>query len=192
MKIVYRYQVQDPCFYSPDSVYNNRCKESQLFSTLLRSLSETHLREEKTYVQQSWPIREKVKRENRCSTELTNQEKVKCGYVFENYLTQQKVIPIAEACNLQRDLYCHHASSLSYRAESSLSTYQSRRERSPLARSAAKSRGVRGQFWLSIWTLYYNVALSCLQPSRCLCMMYLMQHRLRCHQSRRCLRVYLS
>ena len=32
----------------------------------------------------------KVKRENRCSTELTNQEKVKCGYVFENYLTQQK------------------------------------------------------------------------------------------------------
>ena len=108
------------------------------------------LREQKTYVQQSWPIREKVKRENRCSTELTNQEKVKCGYVFENYLTQQKVIPIAEACNLQRDLYCHHASSLSYRAESSLSTYQSRRERSPLARSAAKSRGVRGQFWLSI------------------------------------------
>ena len=74
---------------------------------------------------------------------------MKSGYVFENYLTQQKGysnFEIAEACNLQRDLYCHHASSLSYRAESSLSTYQSRRERSPLARSAAKSRGVRGQF----------------------------------------------
>ena len=114
------------------------------------------LREQKTYVQQSWPIREKVKRENRCSTELTNQEKVECVYVFENYLTQQKVIPLAEACNLQRDLYCHHASSLSYRAESSLSTYQSRRERSPLARSAAKSRGVRGQFWLSIRTTWHG------------------------------------
>ena len=105
-----------------------------------------HVYQDLWLASRSSSIIEKVKRENRCSTELTNQEKVKCGYVFENYLTQQKVIPIAETCNLQRDLYCHHASSLSYRAESSLSTYQSRRERSPLARSAAKSRGVRGQF----------------------------------------------
>ena len=65
---------------------------------------------------------------------------------IENYLTQQKGYSNCETCNLQGDLYCHHASSLGYRAESSLSTYQSRRERSPLARSAAKSRGVRGQF----------------------------------------------
>ena len=102
-------KVQDPCFHSPDSVYNTRCKESQLFSTLLRSLPKTHLREQKTYVQQSWPIREKVKRENRCSTELTNQEKVKCGYVFENYLTQQKVIFLRQGRIFKELIFCHHA-----------------------------------------------------------------------------------
>ena len=111
-QIVYRYQVQDPCFYSPDSVYNTRCKESQLFSTLLRSLSETYFREEKTNVQQSWPIREKVKRENRCSTELTNQEKVKCVTYLVNYLTQQEVIFLRQGSHLQGLIFCHHTSRL--------------------------------------------------------------------------------
>ena len=64
-------------------------------------------------------------------------------YVFEYYLTQQKkVILLCQSSHLQGTYICHRVSSLSSRAESLLSTYQSRRERSPLARSAAKSREV--------------------------------------------------
>ena len=67
-------------------------------------------------------------------------------YVFEYYLNTTKKIYLLRKRLVSSGTYiCHHASSLSCRAESSLSTYQSRRERSALARSAAKLREVRGQ-----------------------------------------------
>ena len=116
---------------------------------------------------------------------------------FDIYLIlQQKFISDLRKLAIKGIYFFINASLFSSAPSFHRPPYQSRRDRSALARSAAKSREVKGQirlkFWLSLWKLHYTVAFSCVQLSRFLRLMYLYHQRPRCYQSWRCFRVYLA